>query len=367
MGDKNNFILDILNSVELAGRHFTVDVYGVLSAYLLVTAFSLCVLSVIFWGFNVMLGRESYSVSTLVARLLRMTLILAALSGWGPLEWLTYQAVVQAPIGVSAAMMNNIVDPGNGAMSARTVVNDLNAFYNFALITAVRIDAAASSAPAQSSAPANAAATSANVAIMAGKNPLDVVLNSSIQAGIVWMAATLFVAAAVFLLIFSEPALMIMLALGPVFILSLIFPVSSRFFSRWVTATIQTMLAPIFLYAFLGFYLIAIKQLVLSLRDALNYGGMPMMKDVAPLVAACVAGLFLVLQVIPLAVRLGASSASLALGVADSALTLGRNALQTGLFRANAQRAAMQGATAGFFRADLEDRNLAVARQKRNR
>jgi hypothetical protein len=126
------------------------------------------------------------------------------------------------------------------------------------------------------------------------------------------------------------------------------------------------MLAPIFLYAFLGFYLIAIKQLVLSLRDALNYGGMPMMKDVAPLVAACVAGLFLVLQVIPLAVRLGASSASLALSAADSAVTLGRNSIQSRLSRANAQRAAMQAAV-DIGRADLEDRNLAVARQKRNR
>ncbi|MBN9135833.1 MAG: type IV secretion system protein, partial [Phyllobacterium sp.] len=91
-------------------------------------------------------------------------------------------------------------------------------------------------------------------------------LLSSLHSGIVWIAAALFVGYAVFLMLFSKLALWIVLALAPGFIVMLLFQGVSRFFSGWLSVAIQTMLVPIFFYAFLSFFLLIIKEVVIALK-----------------------------------------------------------------------------------------------------
>ena len=86
------------------------------------------------------------------------------------------------------------------------------------------------------------------------------------------------------------------------------------------------MLTPIFLYTFLGFYLISIKRVTLALNFGLDNGGAPMMKDVAPFVLVCFSGLFLLIQVVPFAARIGASSHGIAVRALESVTTFGRGA-----------------------------------------
>jgi type IV secretion system protein VirB6 len=104
----------------------------------------------------------------------------------------------------------------------------------------------------------------------------------------------------------------VLLALAPFFILLLMFNAPSRFFVGWVVTTVQMVLAPIFLYVFMAFYLISIKDIVIALKISLNQGGVPAMKDAAPFVLMCFAGLFLLFQIFPLAARLAASVPQLA-------------------------------------------------------
>jgi type IV secretion system protein VirB6 len=190
---------------------------------------------------------------------------------------------------------------------------------------------------------------------------------------------------AVFLMLFCKLALWVVLALAPVFILMLLFQGVSRFFSGWLTTAVQTMLVPIFFYAFLGFYLIVIKDIVIALSLSMDKGAAPGMKDIAPFVLICFSGLFLLIQIVPLSAR-----------IADGANKLLDDAIQTGASRASSMATAMAGKTGGRASSspqlgpsgmpassfggqpsasevsdtlirDIQDRNLAANRQTRNR
>jgi type IV secretion system protein VirB6 len=379
-----NFIAGLSGMVDLLGRNFTAMTYGAFSAYMAPILSSLLVLYFIFWGFRFWQGRGESSVTAVVFRLLRVVIIFSVATGWGPLQVAVYQTVTAAPIFVSNVMLNNIVDAGSGAMSTGTIERDLYDFYNFALIASVRITAAAATAPAPPPAGAAPALPSKSLAVAVSNTPLDVVLTSPIQAAIVWIGAALFVGFAVFLLLFAKMALWVMLALGPLFIILLLFQTSSRFFIGWVTATVQVMLTPIFLYTFLGFYLISIKRVTLALKFGLDSGGAPMMKDVAPFVLVCFSGLFLLIQVVPFAARIGASSHGLAVRAFESVTMFGRGAAQTMVGQRLASGVATpvsspsssgvgfgsetrRGGIADIENADFQDRSAAMNRQRRNR
>jgi type IV secretion system protein VirB6 len=379
-----NFIVGLSGMVDLLGRNFTAMTYGAFSAYMAPILSSLLALYFIFWGFRFWQGRGESSVTAVVFKLLRVVIIFSVATGWGPVQLAVYQTVTAAPIFVSNVMLNNIVDAGSGAMSTGTIERDLYDFYGFALVASVRITAAAAAAPAPPPPGSAPGSPSAPLAAAVSNTPLDVALTSPIQAAIVWIGAALFVGFAVFLLLFAKMALWVMLALGPLFIILLLFQTSSRFFIGWVTATVQVMLTPIFLYTFLGFYLIAIKRVTLALKFGLDNGGTPMMRDAAPFVLVCFSGLFLLIQVVPFAARIGASSHGLAVRALENVTTFGRGAAQTMVGRSFSSGVSSpvpshsssglafmpetrRGGVADTENADFQDRSAAMNRQRRNR
>lgn len=324
--ETQNYIALISDNIDVLGRNFTQVTYGVFAANLTPIATSLFVLYVIFLGFSLWRGHGEANLMGFVFRLIRIAVIYFLATGWGWAQTYLYLGVTQAPVEISSVMLQNITPEGRG-MSENTIERDLFDFYQIAVMASIRIAQQASISPDNNSSQQQPSSPNQpqpqpqqqsdqqqqqpDAAALA-QNPFLWLLNTMPQSLLIWLSAVLFVGGAVFIIFFTKIALLVLLALGPFFILLLMFHAPSRFFVGWVTALVQMILAPIFLYVFLAFYLQSIKGIVIDLKMSLNLGGVPAMKDGAPFVLICFAGVFLLFQIFPLAGRLAASVPQLA-------------------------------------------------------
>ncbi len=382
-----NFIALLSSNIDDLGKGFTAATYGVLAAYLTPVLSGLLVLYLVFWGFQFWQGRGDTNIMTAAFKMLRLAVIFFIATSWGPFQVAVYEIVTFAPVFISNnIMLNNIINPDNGkAMTVGTVATDISTIYAIALKASIKIEqgalppVAAPPAPASPDKPAPPAPPAPRPKPPA--NPMDTVLTTPLQAAIVWISAALFVGYAIFLMLFAKIALWVMLALAPIFIIMLMFRMPSRFFSGWLTATIQVMLVPIFLSTFLSFYILGVRASVMALYKAVASNEIPvMMKDVAPFVLICLAGIFLLAQIVPLAGRIASSSQEWAGGASGQEGAIrslvnsvtGRSTRSSSRFVSSAGGQPAGGQYGGSSSSDtnlrdIQDRNAAVTRQTRNR
>ncbi|WP_271898977.1 type IV secretion system protein [Candidatus Phyllobacterium onerii] len=382
-----NSIAALSSNIDSLGTNFTAATYGVFAYYLTPVMAALFTLYLIFWGFRFWQGQGG-SIAGMVFKLVRIAIIFSLVTAWGPFQVALYGLFTNAPYMVSSVMLNHIVNPRSGkAMGFGTVANDLNAVYGFALTASAKIEQSAVAAAAPLPQPVSEEGSPPNPAksnpIAQSKspvdNPLTVPLSSSVQAAIIWIAAALFVGYAVALLLFAKVALWIMLALAPFFIVLLMFQIPSRYFSGWLTGTIQIILIPIFLTTFLSFYNIGIQDVVKALVLSLAKGSIPAMKDAGPFVLVCLTGFFLLTQIVPLSGRIATSSQEWFTNLASHAGNASRNIASsmaagrgvrnssgnTSIASAPAQLSHEHTGETNL--REVQDRNAAVNRQSRNR
>lgn len=383
-----NYIALMSESIDRLGKSFTVSTYGAFASQIAPVLSGLLILYLVFLGFRFWQGKGERRVIDIVFRLFRIAVIFSIATGWGPIQTGIYRIITDIPSSISSVMMNNIVNVGRGSMSQVTVERDLYDFYQIGVMASTRISGQIPAAtppdpavqPAEQVAQVIVPASSPNVA----KSVETLV--SSVHSGIVWVAAALFVGYAVFLMLFCKVALWVVLALAPVFIVLLMFQGVSRFFSGWLTTAVQTMLVPIFFYAFLGFFLIVIKDIVVALKVSMDHEAIPGAKEIAPFVLVCFSGLFLLIQVVPLSARIAGgtqrwldeaiqTSANRALGAFPAALGRRTGAVNSTSSQQNASGipASPLGGPPSASEVsdtlirDIQDRNLAINRQRRNR
>jgi type IV secretion system protein VirB6 len=381
-----NSIAALSGNIDSLGTNFTAATYGVFAYYLTPVMAGLFTLYLIFWGFRFWQGRGETLVA-MAFKLLRIAIIFSLVTAWGPFQVALYGLLTNAPYMVSSVMLNHIVNPRSGkAMGIGTLAADLNAIYGFALTASAKIEQAAlaSATPLpqpvpEEGSPPNPAQPNPNVRTKSSvDNPLAVSLSSSVQAAIIWVAAALFVGYAVSLLLFAKIALWVMLALAPFFIMLLMFQIPSRYFSGWLTGTIQIILVPIFLATFLSFYNLGIQDVVKALMLSNAKDSMPAMKDAGPFVLVCLAGFFLLTQIVPLSGRIATSSQDWFTNFASQASNTSRNivsALAAGRDAKSAGSTALASASGQIGQAhagetslrEVQDRNAAMNRQSRNR
>jgi len=383
-----NYIALMSDNIDRLGRSFTASTYGAFANQLTPVLSGLLVLYLVFWGFRFWQGRGESSVIDIAFRLFRIAIIFSIATGWGPIQTLAYGVISGIPTAISAVMMNNIVNVGRGAMSQTTVERDLHDFYQIALMASARMSAPVSGVvtpvPVAKQAPPDADSAAKSGPGIRGALPADGLL-SSLHSGIVWIAAALFVGYAVFLMLFSKLALWIVLALAPGFIVMLLFQGVSRFFSGWLSVAIQTMLVPIFFYAFLSFFLLIIKEVVIALKVSMDLGAVPTVKEIAPFVLVCFSGLFLLAQIVPLSARIAGGAqqwiGDVLQGGAGRMVPASLAAVRGNSGRATRTKPSgmspvppgMQGTPSSLSEMndtlirDIQDRNLAINRQTRNR
>src|SRR5947207_2466784 len=74
-----------------------------------------------------------------------------------------------------------------------------------------------------------------------------------IFAAVFYLVMAVLIGFALFLIVLSKLFMWLLLALAPVFIILLLFGVTSRFFSGWMTALVQYFFVQVLVYAFLAF------------------------------------------------------------------------------------------------------------------
>jgi type IV secretion system protein VirB6 len=127
----------------------------------------------------------------------------------------------------------------------------------------------------------------------------------------------LLIAYAVFLITLAKLFLWLLLALAPVFILLLLFGVTSRFFAGWLSALVQYATVQILVYAFLAFYL-SLSQQFFDQVTAVSGAQTATFGNVAPNIVVALIGFFLLMQISMVA-------ATIAGGIAIRAPSLGRS------------------------------------------
>lgn len=380
----------LLANIDSMGKDFTGAVYKVFAAYLTPAMAGLLVLYLIFWGFRFWQGRGDTNLITMVFKLLRIAIIFAVATQWGPFQLAVTNAIGVAPYFISKTILAKIVNPRSGkAMDLKAPANDLAYIYKAALAASLKIEILADdnavptlAAPADGTQTAPAQPKKKQPILKDSNDPTSVVLSSSFQAALVWIAAALFVGFAAALFLFAKISLWILLGLAPFFIILLMFPVSSRFFSGWLCGIIQIILIPVFLYGILSFYIFATLDLTMRLATAANdQQAVLTMKEVGPFVLFCFTGLFMLMQIVPLTRRIATTSqewfANLyeGLGVSiRSGMQAGSSAVIKGLAGnstgANGSVGQGQLGTASAMETSLrevQDRNAAINRQNRNR
>ena len=103
---------------------------------------------------------------------------------------------------------------------------------------------------------------------------------------------------------------MVVLALAPLFIILLLFGVTSRFFAGWLGALSQYFLVQVLVYAFLAFYVSLIQQSIDALNGVANTKSATW-ATIGPVVLLAIIGILLLSQINNMAAAIAAAYRSL--------------------------------------------------------
>jgi type IV secretion system protein VirB6 len=319
-----NFVGQILGNIDELGTAFTTATYGALAAQMSPILAGFFVIYLIFWGFQYWQGYGETNLPRFVFRLFRVAIIFSMATSWGSIQTFTYDLVRQAPAQISGVLLANIVNAGQGAMSTGTIDRDLFDYYNIGSSVLnplpVAPQNAASSTPQNAETDPNAPTPAAGqtnasppptVASTTPRLPSPV-LNAATSLGLVplltFVAGALFIGSAIAIIIFAKLSLWICLSLAPIFIALLMFRAPSRYFSGWANVLVQAIVIPIFLYGFLAFYFIGVKDVVITLVSTVNRGEAITLDKATPFILVSLCGMFLVAKILPLAKQLSADT-----------------------------------------------------------
>lgn len=271
-------ITSLLSSVDQIGQNYVSTAYQALAnaatsgggtgvAGLLLTLY------VIFWGVGVWHGTATGGPADHAFRLLRAFLIYAMATKWSDFQALVYNFMNQGPSAIGNALLSAVTSANGTGTSAD--LNSVNGVQS-ALQNIWDTTNSATEAFLQ-----NAGITN---------------WGPYIFAAVFYLVMALLIGFALFLIVLSKLFMWLLLALAPVFILLLLFGVTSRFFASWLGALAQYFFVQVLVYAFLAFYVSLIQQSI----DALN--GVASSKSatwatIGPVVLLAIIGVLLLAQI----------------------------------------------------------------------
>ncbi|MGO4283196.1 type IV secretion system protein [Bosea sp. TAB14] len=275
----NSFsVTTLLQSVDQIGQNYVSNAYQALanastSGGATSVAGLLLTLYVIFWGIGIWQGTATGGPTEHAFRLLRAFIIYALATSWNDFQTLIYNAMNSGPSAIGNALLSVVTTANNTGTSANlTSVNGVqNALQNIWDTTNSATEAFLQNAGITNWGP-------------------------YIFAAVFYVAMAILIGFAIFLIILSKMFMWLLLALAPLFIILLLFGVTSRFFSGWLGAIAQYFVVQVLVYAFLAFYVSLIQQSI----DALN--GVAGSKSatwatIGPVVLLAIIGVLLLAQI----------------------------------------------------------------------
>jgi type IV secretion system protein VirB6 len=271
-------ITALLQSVDQIGQNYVSTAYQALSSALTSGGATgvgglLLTLYVIVWGIGIWQGTASGGPVDHAFRLFRAFLIYALATGWNDFQTFAYNGMNQGPSAI-----------GNALLSAVTSTNSTGTSANLTSVDGVQ------------SALQNMWDTTNSATEAFLQNAGITNWGPYIFAAVFYVVMALLIGFAIFLIILSKLFMWLLLALAPVFIILLLFGVTSRYFSGWLGALVQYFLVQVLVYAFLAFYVSLVQQSI----DALN--GVASSKSVSwgtigPVVLLAIIGTLLLAQI----------------------------------------------------------------------
>lgn len=271
-------VTSLLQSVDRLGQNYVATAYQALAnaatsgggagvAGLLLTLY------VIFWGVGIWQGTATGGPADHAFRLFRAFMIYSLATGWNDFQTLAYHLMNDGPSAI-----------GNALLSAVTTANNTGTATNLTSVNGVQ------------NALQNMWDTTNNATEAFLENAGITNWGPYIFAAVFYVVMAALIGFALFLIMLSKMFMWLLLALAPLFIILLLFGVTTRFFSGWLSALVQYFLVQVLVYAFLAFYVSLIQQTIDTLNGVANTKS-PTWATIGPVVLLAIIGILLLAQI----------------------------------------------------------------------
>jgi type IV secretion system protein VirB6 len=275
MGSTFN-ITTLLQSVDQIGQNYVQSAYQALAsaatsgggtgvAGLLLTIY------IIVWGVGVWQGTATGGPADHAFRLFRAFLIYTLATSWSDFQTLAYNAMNTGPSAIGNALLNAASAANAGGGSANSVSGVQSALQNMWDTTNSATEAFLQNAGITNWGP-------------------------YIFAAVFYVVMALLIGFAIFLIVLSKLFMWLLLALAPLFIILLLFGVTTRFFGGWMSALVQYFIVQVLVYAFLAFYVSLIQQSISALSGVASSKSATW-TTIGPVVLLAIIGVLLLSQI----------------------------------------------------------------------
>lgn len=258
----SDFVSDLMQRVNGIGERFVSATYGSLGGSLQTAFTAALTIYMAWWGIQLLTGRAGVSAADIIWRVGRACLVYALVFSWSSFELLVFEVADKVPTAIGKVILNGVTG--------------------------------STSDPTQALSDVWHAAQKASERMVAAAGFRNIGLY--IMAAVTIIFAAFFVGFALALLILAKLATWVLLALGPFFIALALFAITSRFFTGWIAQVASFALIPLFVYAFLGFFLSLIQQIVDDLARHADQGSLSW-TYVAPFILLTLIGTLVLTQV----------------------------------------------------------------------
>ncbi|WP_089172987.1 type IV secretion system protein [Bosea sp. AS-1] len=271
-------ITSLLQSVDQLGQNYVSTAYQALanaatSGGATGVAGLLLTLYVIFWGVGIWQGTATGGPADHAFRLFRAVMIYVLATQWGDFQTLVYTALNDGPSAIGNALLSAVTSANNTGTSANlTSVNGVQtALQNMWDTTNTATEAFLQNAGITNWGP-------------------------YIFAAVFYVVMAILIGFAIFLIVLSKMFMWLLLALAPLFIILLLFGVTSRFFSGWMSSLAQYFLVQVLVYAFLAFYVSLIQQSI-DMLNGVGNSKSATWATIGPVVLLAIIGILLLSQI----------------------------------------------------------------------
>ncbi|SEF13252.1 type IV secretion system protein VirB6 [Rhizobiales bacterium GAS191] len=287
----SDVVSQIVSAVANMGSNVVQTIYQSISAGFAPVFWMAVTIYIAWWGYEMMFGRSRITAGEMVWKIVRIAIVYSLAFGWGDfqsmvvngLQGLTSgmgnavcQAVANAaPSSAGSANASGLTGSagtdctGNGSNSSSAVTSTLTQVWNSSMAAINNIK--------------GSGWTGGVGAVL-----IDLVLT---------IMVVVFIGYATFLIIVGILATQALLGIAPIFITAALFGFTSRFFDGWLRAVAGFALAPMIVYAFVGFMAVLLQNQATTLVAA---GSDPSMVQIAPFALMCVIACFLLTQALPI-------------------------------------------------------------------
>lgn len=283
-----NSIDQLLASVDNTILNYVQGAFGNLSPIVNALWASMFVVFIAIYGYKVIISGQ-FAISDLWVHCFKIIAVLVLATQWDAFSIFILEIVTNMPSDIAGQLINTASGGSNDITSANTALGN---FYGKGLEASSKI----------------------TEGVGWGMGGL-ILFGYSI---IVWLATLALTGYALMLIVLSKIAVAVLLAVGPIFILMLIFMQTKSLFEGWLRTLLNYALIPIFVYGLLSLLLTLIEMPLTNMATNVEAGA-NIMESIAPFILVAFVSILLLSQVMNL-------SSGISGGISLSTMSTGRAA-----------------------------------------